>query len=146
MGYGRTGKGTTLELIVEATGLPIAAHVAGAEVHETQLVEPVLKARFVEERPERLGGDRAYDSDPLDEKLAQQGIEMIAHHRANRKKPATQDGRKARRLKRRWKVERCNAWLKAFRRLRVRHEWHVENFLGLVHLACALVLLRAILK
>jgi transposase len=106
----------------------------------------VLKARFVEEKPQRLGGDRAYDSDPLDAKLAQQGIEMIAQHRSNRKKPATQDGRKARRLKRRWKVERCNAWLKAFRRLRVRHEWHVENFLGLVHLACALVLLRAILK
>ena len=130
--------------------MPIAAHVAGAEVHETQLVEPVLKARFVEEKPEekpeRLGGDRAYDSDPLDEKLAEQGIEMIAHHRKGRKKPKTQDGRKARRLKRRWKVERCNAWLKAFRRLRVRHEWYVQNFLGLVHLACALVLLRAILK
>ncbi len=133
-------------MIVEARGLPIAACVAGAHIHETQLVEPVLKARFVEALPERLGGDRAYDSDPLDEKLAQQGIEMIAHHRANRKKPKTQDGRKARRLGRRWKVERCNAWLKAFRRLRVRHEWHVENFLGLVHLACALVLLRAVLK
>jgi transposase len=131
---------------VEARGLPIAAHVASAAVHETQLVEPVLKARFVEGLPERLGGDKSYDSDPLDEQLAKQGVEMIAHHRTNRKKPATQDGRKARRLKRRWKVERCNAWLKAFRRLQVRHEWHMENFLGLVHLACALVLLRAILK
>ena len=29
-------------------------------------------------RPERLVGDRAYDSDPLDQKLAQIGIEMIA--------------------------------------------------------------------
>ncbi len=89
--------------------MPIAACIAGADVHETQLVEPVLTARFVEEKPERLGGDRAYDSDPLDAKLAQQGIEMIAQHRKGRKKPKTQDGRKARRLKRRWKVERCNA-------------------------------------
>ena len=126
--------------------MPIAAHVAGAQVHETQLVEPVLNARFVEELPQRLGGDKSYDSDPLDQKLASQGIEMIAPHRSNRKKPKTQDGRKARRLKRRWKVERCNAWLKGYRRLRVRHEWHVQNFLGLVHLACALVLLRAILR
>ena len=110
------------------------------------MVEPVLNARFVEELPQRLGGDKSYDSDPLDQKLASQGIEMIAPHRSNRKKPKTQDGRKARRLKRRWKVERCNAWLKGYRRLRVRHEWHVQNFLGLVHLACALVLLRAILK
>ena len=133
-------------MIVEASGLPIAAHVASAEVHETQLVEPVLKARFVPPLPQRLGGDKSYDSDPLDVQLASQGMEMIAAHRKDRKKPKTQDGRKARRLKRRWKVERCNAWLKAYRRLRVRHEWHVENFLGLVHLACALVLLRAILK
>ena len=44
------------------------------------------------------------------------------------------------------KVERCNAWLKAYRRLRIRHEWYAQNFLGLVHLARALVLLRAILK
>jgi hypothetical protein len=55
-------------------------------VHETQLVEPVLKARFVE-RGRATGRGSCYDSDPLDEKLAQQGIEMIAHHRANRKKP-----------------------------------------------------------
>jgi transposase len=132
-------------LIVEAGGYPIAASLAGADIHESQLVEEVLSARFVEETPERLGGDKAYDSDPLDERLAKQGIEMIAPHRANRKKPPTQDGRKARRLKRRWKVERCNAWLKAFRRLRVRHEWYAANFLGLVHLACAMILLRIIL-
>src|SRR4028118_1907901 len=94
VGYGRKGKGSTLELIVEAKGLPIAACLAGADVHETQLVELVLKARFVEEKPERLGGDRAYDSDPLDAKLAQQGIEMIAQHRAHRPTPNTPAGRK----------------------------------------------------
>jgi hypothetical protein len=31
-----------------------------------------------------LIGDRAYDSDPLDEELGRDGIEMIAPHRANR--------------------------------------------------------------
>jgi transposase len=138
---------------VDAQGLPVAAHLAAADVHETRLVEPVLKARFVKGKPQRLGGDRAYDSDPvrtranpLDETLAAQGVAMIARHRSNRTKSKTQDGRVARRLKRRWKAERCNAWLKGFRRLRVRHEWHVQNFLGLVHLACALILLRNVLK
>ncbi len=47
-------------------------------------------------------GDKAYDSDPLDAELAAEGIELIAPHRRNRKKPATQDGRKLRRYKRRW--------------------------------------------
>ena len=44
--------------------------------------------------PDRLVGDRAYDSDPLDETLEEQGIEMIAPHTKNRKKRKTQDGRK----------------------------------------------------
>jgi hypothetical protein len=50
--------------------------------------------------------DRAYDSDPLDAQLKAEGIEMISPHRKGRKKPKTQDGRKLRRSKRRWRVER----------------------------------------
>lgn len=88
-------------------------------------------------------GDRAYDSDPLDERLAEQGIEMIAPHRRARRKPATQDGRVLRRYVRRWKVERLFAWLQNFRRVATRYEYHAENFLGFLHLACLVILLRA---
>jgi transposase len=129
-------------VIVDAHGLPIAIHTDSAGVHETKLVQSALDRRFVGALPARLGGDKAYDSDKLRQALAKQGIELIARHRQGRAKPATQDGRKARRLARRWKVERANAWLKAFRRLRVRHEWHAVNFEALVLLACAMVLLR----
>jgi len=52
-----------------------------------------------------LIGDKAYDSDPLDERLRAEGIELIAPHKTNRVKPATQDGRKLRRYQRRWKIE-----------------------------------------
>ena len=105
-------------------------------------MQPTLKAMLVKELPQRLIGDRAYDSDPLDTLLVQQGIEMIAPHRRNRKKPKTQDGRKLRRYRRRWKVERLFAWLGNFRRLVVRYEYHAENYLGFVHLACIIILLR----
>jgi transposase len=67
---------------------------------------------------------------------------MIAPHRGNRKKPATQDGRPLRRYRQRYKVERLFAWLQNFRRLIVRYEYHQENFLGFVHLGCILILLR----
>lgn len=87
-------------------------------------------------------GDLAYDSDPLDAQFAKQGIELIAPHRENRSKPVTQDGRALRRYCRRWKVERLFAWLQNFRRLVVRYEYHLENFLGFVHLGCMLILLR----
>ncbi|WP_162426437.1 hypothetical protein [Pontibacter pudoricolor] len=51
--------------------------------------------------PHCLIGDRAYDSDPLDEKLREKGVELIAPHRKNRVKKKTQDGRKLRRYKKR---------------------------------------------
>ena len=44
--------------------------------------------------------------------------------------------------KRRWKVERLFAWLKRWRRLAMRWEYKAENFLGLLHLGCMVLLLR----
>ena len=53
-----------------------------------------------------------------------------------------QDGRKLRRYKKRWKVERFFAWLFNSRRIVVRYEYHHFNFAGFVHLACAKILLQ----
>jgi len=89
-----------------------------------------------------LIGDRAYDSDPLDRTLKEEyDIELIAPHREGRKHK-TQDGRPLRRYKKRWRVERLFAWLQWFRRLVVRYEYHIENFLGMVHLGCLKLMLR----
>ena len=46
------------------------------------------------------------------------------------------------RTHRRWKIERLFAWLQNLRRLVVRYERHAENFLGMLHLASSLILLR----
>ena len=54
-----------------------------------KLVEETLDKKFTKEAPERLIGDRAYDSDPLDERLQQQGIQLIAPHKSNRKMAAS---------------------------------------------------------
>jgi hypothetical protein len=61
---------------------------------------------MIEAKPENLIGDRAYDSDPLDEELRNDGIEMIAPHRSHRSKPPTQDRRRLSRYVPRWLVER----------------------------------------
>ncbi len=69
------------------------------------------------------------------------GIDLIAPHlrtRVNR----YQDGRKLRRYRRRWIVERTNAWLFNFRRLVVRYEKKLEHFRAVLQLACALIALR----
>jgi len=73
---------------------------------------------------------------------SERGIEMIAPHKRNRKKPKTQDGRALRRYKRRWKVERFSAWLQNFRRVATRFDYKAENYLGFVHLGCIVILLR----
>ena len=107
-----------------------------------KLVTATLDARIVADVPERLIGDKAYDSDRLDEQLMEEyGTEMIAPNRVNRRVP-TQDRRPLRRYGRRYKIERLFSWLFNFRRLVVRYEYHAENFQGLVHLAAALILLR----
>lgn len=128
--------------IADRSGLPLAIHMASASPHEVTLVEDTLADRFLAQVPQRLIGDRAYDSDPLDDILLTQGIEMVAPHRSNRKKPRTQDGRPLRRYKKRWKVERLFAWLFNFRRLVVRYEYYSENFLAFVLLGCIKIMLR----
>src|SRR3954466_3346915 len=85
MGKTKRGKGTKIMAITDATGAVLSVSIESASPHEVTLVETTLEERFVEQMPEKLIGDRAYDSDPLDERLAEQGIEMIAPHRRNRK-------------------------------------------------------------
>lgn len=86
-------------------------------------------------------GDKAYDSDPLDTEFAAMGIEMIAPQHARRRRN-TQDGRKQRRFRRRWKTDRLFSWIFRFRRLVTGYEEKAANFLGLLQLACAQILLR----
>ena len=128
----------------------MGVHLESASPAELKLLEPTLATIAVpragpgrpRQKPERIIADKAYDSDPLRLRLAKRHIELIVPHRRNRKKPPTQDGRKLRRYRRRWKVERTFAWLGNFRRLLVRWERHLKMYLAFFHLACLLITLR----
>jgi transposase len=146
VGKTKRGKGTKIMGITDAFGIPIAVSTTSASPHEVTLVSQTLDTCFLNTVPEKLIGDRAYDSDKLDKRLVQErGIELIAPHKGNRIKPATQDGRPLRRYRKRWKVERFFAWLQNFRRLVVRYEYHLENFLAMIQLGCIVILLRRVL-
>ncbi|MCG9126692.1 transposase [Candidatus Poribacteria bacterium] len=116
--------------------------ICSASCHEVGLVEPTLDACFVSETPVVLIGDKAYDSDPLDLSLRGRGIEMVAPHKKNCKRVATQDGLRLRRYKHLFKVERFFSWIEDYRRLVVRWEYHAENYLGFVLLACMCMLIK----
>jgi transposase len=106
-------------------------------------VEKTIDTSFLEHAPDRLIGDKAYDSDPLDERLRKErNVELIAPHKGNRRKPVTQDGRPLRRYRKRWRVERLFAWLHNFRRIVTRYDYYALNYLGFVQLGCLIILLR----
>ena len=146
IGCTKAGKGVKIMVLVDARGLPVSVDTMSAGPHESQLVQRLFDFMLTEELPERVIGDKAYDSDALAEELAQDGVELIAPHRKNRKpENVTQDGRPLRRYKRRWKVERTIAWLKNFRRLCIRWEKSTQLFSGFLHFSCALLLLKEVL-
>jgi transposase len=135
-------RGTKIIALADDHSLPLAVSIESASPHESQLVEGVLGHSFLGTLPARLIGDKAYDSDRLDRDLVERyGIELIAPHRGARRSP-TQDGRPFRRYCRHWRVERLFTWLHHFRRLLIRWEYGVENFVGMVRLGCMQILLR----
>lgn len=128
-------------VVADGQGLPLGVSTHPASPAEVTLVEETL-ATVKTGRPRRLICDRAYDSDPLRQRLARRGIELITPHRRGRVKPKTQDGRALRRYKRRWKIGRTIAWLGNFRRLATRYERRIDLYNALLHIACALIALR----
>ena len=75
----KRGKGTKIMGIADGHGLPLALRTESASPAEVKLVKVTLEERVVADVPERLIGDKAYDSDRLDEQLMQ-GI----RHRVDR--------------------------------------------------------------
>jgi len=146
IGTTKAGKGVKIMVLVDARGLPVAVDTMSASPHESKLVQGLFEFMLCQQTPERVIGDKAYDSDALDEELAGRGVEMIAPHRKNRRpENITQDGRALRRYSRRWKVERTISWIQNFRRLCIRYEKSATMFQGFLHLGCTMLLLRQVL-
>ena len=146
IGLTKAGNGVKIMVLVDARGLPVAVTTGSASPHESTLVQGLFDFMLSRDTPTRIIGDKAYDSDALDEDLDSECIEMIAPHRRNRtQENKTQVGRPLRRYKRRWKVERTIAWLQNFRRLCIRYEKSTMLFQGFLHLSCSIILLKQVL-
>lgn len=146
VGLTKAGKGVKIMVLVDARGLPVAVDTSSATPHESKLVQGLFDFMLTSVTPDRVVGDKAYDSDALDDMLAAQGTDLIAPHRSSRRpENKTQDGRFLRRYKRRWTVERTISWFQNYRRLCIRWEKSTKLFQGFLHLRCALLLLREVL-
>lgn len=141
-------------VVVDGQGVPLGSHLTSASPSEVLLAETTLQAISVprggpgrpQKRPLRIIADKAYDSDPLRERLLQREMLLISPHRRNRRTPSLNDGRTLRRYRKRWKIERTFAWLGNYRRLVVRYDRSLTMYQSFFHIACALITLRFLLK
>ena len=126
--------------------MPIGVTVAGANRHDMKLVRATIERLVVArpavtpEAPQGMCLDKGYDYDDVRATLAEFGF--TAHIKAR--------GDEARELKaeagaraRRWVVERSHSWMNRFRRILVRWDKKPDNYLALLHFACALIAFRA---
>ena len=137
-------------VLADGAGTPLGVPVEEASPAEVKLLGQTLAngriggRRAKRRRPQRLIADRGYESNRVRALLVKHDIAPIIPKRRNNTIATHQDGRKLRRYRRRWIIERTNAWLQNFRRLVVRYERGGRNFEALVHMACVLITLKKV--
>ncbi|GAA4999012.1 hypothetical protein GCM10023205_85220 [Yinghuangia aomiensis] len=142
----RGKKGSKIHLITERTGLPLSIGISGANLHDSQALEPLvlgippIRSRRGprRRRPAKLHADKGYDYRHLRRWLSKRGI----RHRIARKGVESS----ARLGRHRWTIERTMSWLAGCRRLHRRYERKPEHFLAFTAIACTLICYRRLTK
>jgi putative transposase len=128
--------GTKRSLLTDGHGLPLGVALVEATLEAIMIKRPEPTVT----QPQHLCLDKGYDYEAVRETLDAWGY--TAHiRRRGQEVQAKRDipGYRARR----WVVERTHSWMNRFRRLLIRWEKKVDNFLALVHFACAWITFRA---
>lgn len=138
--------GVKRSLLTDGHGVPLGLAVDGANRHDMKLVRTTIESIVVQrpeptqEQPQGLCLDKGYDFDEVRETLQEFGFTAHIRSRGEEAKSLREEaGKRARR----WVVERSHSWMNRFRRILVRWDKKPENYLGLLHFACALIAFRA---
>lgn len=126
-------------MVTDANGIPLAATLTGANAHDVTQLLPLVEAIPAvpgkvgrpRRRPERVQGDRAYDSEPHRKQLRQRGIQPVLAKRN------TEHGSGLGAT--RWVVERTVSWLHQMRRLRTRFDRRDDIHQAFLTLGCIVV-------
>jgi putative transposase len=131
-------------VLVDGRGVPLAAAVDGANVHDQKLLIETLDTIPIE-RPEpttrhkqHLCLDKGYAGEPVEREAAKRSY--ILH--VPPKEGETVAAKHRRGKARRWKVERTHSWINRARRLLIRWEKKATNYVGFLQLQFAIVALR----
>jgi transposase len=152
--YGWKGKGSTVHLVTEGNGLPLAFLVTAANVAEVTVgLEAVDQVRVPrpkgrpKQRPATLGADKSYDSADFRHGLRRRRIQPSIPLRKwpNRRRRPGRPPEIHEVSKFRWKVERSHGWLDNWRRLVTRYDWYTQNYVAFLTIACFMTALSRIL-
>ena len=139
----RGKSGTKRSLLTDGKGVPLGVAVDGANRHDMKLVGATLESIVVkrpETGPQNICLDKGYDYPQVRALVEMWGYTAHIRSRGEEKlEKAAIPGYRARR----WVVERTHSWLNRFRRLLIRWEKDVGNYLGMLHFACAWITFRA---
>jgi putative transposase len=132
--------GTKRSVLTDGGGVPIGLAVEGAKRHDFRMVEATLMSIPIERptstpaQPQGICLDKGDDDDAVRELLAECGFTAHIRARGEEAKALKQEARfKARR----WVVERTHSWMNRFRRVLIRWDKNVRNYLAFLHMACA---------
>jgi transposase len=120
---------------VDALGNPVDFLLTGGQGADVTQAEPLIDAH----KADAYILDKAYDSDAVVAAAERRGAEAVIPSKKNRKVPREYDRHL---YKERRKVEWFINLIKQFRRVATRYEKTARNFLGFVHVASIMVLLR----
>ena len=114
VGETKIGKGTKLVVLADGACPPLGIYLEAASPSEVTLLDPRLNKVCVKVgrgrgKPKRLIDDRGYESNAVRLLLVKRGIEPIIPARVTNSAAPHQDGRKLRRYKRRWIIERSHS-------------------------------------
>lgn len=113
--------------------------MTGGEAHEVKGYDALME--LCDLHPDKLLGDKGYDSDEIRGDLAARGIEPVIPARSNRKTSITYD-REA--YKRRNLIERCVNRLKQFRRVATRYEKTARAFVSMLCIAATRLWIKTV--
>ena len=121
----------------------MALAIGGANEHDKTLVEATLHS-FAVRRPRPTPGgrkqhccaDKGYDYIDTRQLLRHWEYTPHIHSRGKEARDLRSDPR---RRARRWVVERSHSWINRFRRLLIRWEKKADNYLAMIHFACAII-------
>jgi transposase len=135
LGRSRGGFSTKIHILVDALGNPVEFLLTGGQEADVSYAGSLMQGQ----EAGSFIADKAYDSEAVVEAAKRQGAAAVIPSRKNRKVPRDYDKQL---YKERKKVEWFINLLKQYRRVATRYEKTARNFLGFVHVASIMILLR----